>query len=526
MSQLRLSQCLGTVSSESFRRQHNESLIESLAHRRDTTFAWARTESGGDEEDAGSGRKGLPPYIAHQAGVNCLAIDQIEGRYLVSGGADSAIRLWDLEEHVDEQSPRSPASITKYTPQATLNKALPSSHTHALTSLSIYPFDPTPSTLLSTSYDKTLKVHAITPSSLTTLHTFSLDFTPYTHSLSPLPDSPPLIAVGTAHPAIRLLDLRSGLSTHSLPGPNGAIYTLAWSPKRSHILASGSADGRVLFFDTRRANAAFASLDLDDAIGVLGTNSAGLGARPHLLDFNAVAHNGPVTSVQWTPQGDKIVTSGHDQRIRVWDATTGRNDLVHFGPRIRNDRQGEMKPLLSPRGFHAPGQERLWWPNDDGKGMLFQHHMREGHLLKILRTEGVRTSETQGGSKRGVSSSSASNLARLTSGGRINDMVWRVNARLGEGLEMYTAHGDGRICAWLPSYSTGDDEDENDAERDGKGKDGATNAPDAAEASTSPHSHPPAANPILDEAEQRRKRKREMLEDMLGGLSRQSMRFS
>lgn len=35
---------------------------------------------------------------AHQAGANALGID-IENRFLLSGGADSSIRLWDLAEN-------------------------------------------------------------------------------------------------------------------------------------------------------------------------------------------------------------------------------------------------------------------------------------------------------------------------------------------------------------------------------------------------------------------------------------------
>jgi DNA excision repair protein ERCC-8 len=267
-----------------------------------------------------------------------------------------------------------------------------------------------------------------------------------------------------------------------------------------------------LFFDIRRANAAFASLDLDDAIGVIGTSStSGLGARKDLLDFNAVAHNGPVTSVQWNSLGDKIITSGHDQRIRIWDAASGKNDLVHFGPRIRNERQGELRPLLSPRAFHRPGQECLWWPNDDDKGMIFQHHLREGRLLKILRTEGVQIAEVQQKAKRGKGGGSS--LGRPTGGGRINGMVWRINAATGEGIEMYTAHGDGRVCVWLPSYVL---EDEDDAEDERKNK---SAQPDTKEPEST-------AVPVLDEAEQKKKRKRDMLEDMLGGLSKQAMRFA
>ncbi|OAL38453.1 hypothetical protein AYO20_02102 [Fonsecaea nubica] len=516
MNRLRLDRCLGTVSSAAFRRSHTESLIHSLGHQKNITFAWARTDLEPQQDEASSiSGGGLPPYIAHQAGVNCLSIDENEGRYLFSGGADSSIRLWDLEEHEGLSPPSaSRSALTKYIPKATLSKSTPDSHTHALTSISIYPFDPTPSTLLTTSYDKTLKVTSITPSALTPVHTFSLDFLPYTHCLSPLPDSSPLIAVGTAHPAIRLLDLRSGLSTHSLAGPNGAVYSVCWSPKQSHLLASGSTDGRVLFYDIRRANAVFASLDFDDAIGVIGASATtGAGARRELLDFNALAHNGPVTSVQWSPTGDKVVTAGHDQRIRVWDAASGRNDLVHYGPRIRNERQGELRPLISPRGCHGVGKEMLWWPNDDGRGMVFQHHLREGNLVRILKTEGVRASDVQragakkGGGRRGaLSGSGVGNVARLTSGGRINAMVWRVNAAMGEGIEMYTAHGDGRICSWMPAQTVDEDDDEQEEENAG---------------STSGN-----AVPVLDEAEQRKKRKRDLMEDLISGLTKKPITFS
>ena len=35
--------------------------------------------------------------IAHYGGVNAITIDPFEGRYLLSGGADSTISIWDLE---------------------------------------------------------------------------------------------------------------------------------------------------------------------------------------------------------------------------------------------------------------------------------------------------------------------------------------------------------------------------------------------------------------------------------------------
>jgi len=35
--------------------------------------------------------------LAHPVGVNAITLDKWEGRYLLSGGADGNIKLWDLE---------------------------------------------------------------------------------------------------------------------------------------------------------------------------------------------------------------------------------------------------------------------------------------------------------------------------------------------------------------------------------------------------------------------------------------------
>ncbi|MBE7181664.1 MAG: hypothetical protein INR71_10745, partial [Terriglobus roseus] len=314
-------------------------------------------------------------------------------------------------------------------------------------SMSIYPFDPEPSTLVSTSYDTNLLLTSITPTSLIPAHTFPLQHAIHCHAISPIPTHAPLIAAGTASPAIRLLDLRSGLATHALPGHNGAIYSLAWSPKSESILASGAADGRVLFFDIRRANAAFASLDLEDAIGVTASptsNRLGGDSGP-LLNFSAQAHTGPVTSVQWTTDGPahrSIVTAGHDQRIRVWDAATGRNELVHFGPRLKNARLGTFGPLLLPSEAYTRKRvaEVCLWANDDARGEVTVFGLREGDVRGVMEVKGVQKGrvpkEREVDARRGR--------------GRVNAMVWRVgegaNAR--EGLEMVSAHGDGSVGVW------------------------------------------------------------------------------
>ncbi|EFR00039.1 DNA excision repair protein ERCC-8 [Nannizzia gypsea CBS 118893] len=388
---------------------------------------------------------------AHKAGVNVLAIDQYEKRYMISGGADTSIHLWDLESRGTELSylHKPIASVSKQTNTLT--------HTHALTSLSIYPFDPTPSTILSTSHDATLKLSSLGESDITTVHTFNIHSTPYSHSLSAHQASHLLIAVGTSENAIRLLDLRSGLSTHALPAHTGAVISVQWAPHNPHIIASASKDNRVIIFDVRRGgrNSAIASFDMDDSVGVLSPESLTNQKTGKLYNSRSRAHNGTVTGVRWTSNGSHLLSAGQDSRIRVWDASTGANTLVHFGPRIRNSASlhlAERAPLVLPESNSAvtlsPGHEAVLWPNfndQDDRGEIFMFGIHDGVLLKHLRVPGLISREKLRGRPTALSAA------------RINALAWRSNGASGEGMEMFSAHGDGTIRSWVSQ--TQEDED-------------------------------------------------------------------
>jgi DNA excision repair protein ERCC-8 len=487
MNRLLLSRQVGLASPQTFQRVQYERLLHHVAPEQSITFdAQAFHGNNGRQPSSGSltspgptlkaGPRPGEDAVSHSGGVNVLAADEHTGRYLVSGGADSAIRLWDLEECGSNES-------YLYHPIASATRSTSGSHTHALTSVSIYPFDPIPSTILTSSYDKTLKLFSIDASRIAPVYTFEVIDTPYSHSLNPVVSSASLVAVGTAHPAVKMLDLRTGLATHTLPGHSGAVFSVCWSPRSEHLLASGSADGRVLFFDVRRAHSAFACLDLDDAIGVLRPEHTSNYQPRSALDWNAKAHNGPVTGVRWVDEGRRVVTCGHDQRIRVWDAATGRNELVHFGPRIKNERNGEFAPLMSPAECGRLDKGALFWANDNAKGEIFMMDMNEGTMQKVLKTPGTTKSKQKDG-----------NIGRLNSGGRINSMVWRYRSDCDSGLELYSGHGDGTICCWKGSPP--EDEELEDK-----------------------------FNPEF-EAAHKRKRKRDLLDGIVDGLTKNPVAFT
>ncbi|KAJ5610677.1 hypothetical protein N7510_007396 [Penicillium lagena] len=468
MNSYLLNRALGSVTPSAFHVAQTTRLVHHLEPAPGIRFSSPRPgASTQHEDDVAPLDRELDPVaevFAHKSGVNCLAIDQFEGRYMISGGADPSIRLWDLEtrgsqlEHVH----RSCASISKSSHE--------DAHTHAITSLSIYPFDPVPSTIFSTSHDGTLKLSALQSPAITPLHTFTLDCTPYSHSFSAQPASTLLVAVATSDPTVRLVDLRSGLSTHGLPGHTAAVLSVSWAPHRPHLLASASVDNRVIIFDVRRGghNSAIATLDMDDPVGLVN-GSGGVSTSSEsrsAFSRHGRAHNGAVTGVRWTSNGSHIITTGQDSRIRVWDAATGANTLVHFGPRVRNTASShlaERAPLIIPKGLMNSGQETLLWPNfheQDDRGEIFMFELREGTFIKRLRVPGLSTGPQ---ASRGRSTA--------LSAARINDLVWRGNGASGEGLELFSAHGDGTIRTWVSREPDGEpDEAEEAAQADRKRK--------------------------------------------------------
>jgi len=288
-----------------------------------------------------------------------------------------------------------------------LGPARPGGHRYGVTHLSFYPFDS--NAFLSCSYDQTLKLWST--ERVTLSGSFNLNAKVYTHAVSPIA-SHLLVACGTQHPAVRLVDLRSGSAVQSLVSPGliggsaGATLSVAWSPVHEHVLASGSVDGAVRIWDVRRSSGLIGLLDKEDSLGILNpgriaATSAGAGLEGRGIRYSARAHDGPVNGLTWTDDGEYIVSAGHDRRIRVWSAATGANTLASFGPSIRNNHIGSLTMFVSPTGLTTPGRELLFFPNETEILVMDLH---EGSIITRLRGMGATMAavRSQGGGERSI----------------------------------------------------------------------------------------------------------------------------
>ncbi|KAK8175885.1 WD40-repeat-containing domain protein [Phyllosticta citrichinensis] len=402
MNSFLLQRELGDLAPQAFQRLETTRLLHSLES---TNIKFDGTSRASHAENN---------VVAHSAGVNSIAIDGHAGKYLVSGGADSSISLWNLEDRLESGS-------TVLVAYDTLRKT---SKAHRLGITHVSWHNSEPGAVLASSYDHTLKLYHTEP--LRPVTTIELDQVVYSHSMSPL-ERQRLVAIASHQQMVRLADLRTGFAIHGLPGHTGSVLSTAWSPKQEHILASSGTDGTVRLWDIRRASGCLGVLDMDDSLGVLGEDGLGSGARHRHVGR---AHSEAANGVVWSEDGRHLVSTGHDERVRVWDVITGANTLVNFGPTIKNQSASQVLPLISPDIFTAPGKQLLFYPSDK-EILIFQ--LFDGKLLRRLKTPHISTG-TVGGSSRGR------NLQNKT-----KSLAWRPHE-----MELYSAHTDGTIRFWAP----------------------------------------------------------------------------
>lgn len=228
------------------------------------------------------------------------------------------------------------------------------------------------------------------------------------------------------------MDLRSGAATQALAGHAGAVLSVAWSPKDEYLLASGGVDGTVRFWDVRRSAAGLGLLDMEDSVGVLGSDGRGAEARSR---HSGRAHTGPVNGVVWTDDGRHVVTTGHDEKIRVWDVGRGANTLASFGPVVKNSHLSGLTPLLVPSsaGATPAGEEILFFPSERE---ILMFELFEGKMLKRLKCPPLQSRA------KGI------NAGQTNARNRTTALAWREHA-----VEVVSAHADGTLRVWKPRTS-------------------------------------------------------------------------
>lgn len=368
-------------------------------------FARTLVESSYDSLRQNCGTNVFPVNCHKNAAVNSLSLETQDYKYMLSGCADSSIKLWDMTVSADTEltsvsasatsasnaatSAAAAASITKsyrdedddfdhphktYKPLATIPRK--SVHDFGVSAIQWWPID-TGMFLLS-SFDHTLKVWDT--NELTPVHNFNLNNRIYSFDIC---TQNTLIATASDQPFIRLLDLKSTSSAHTLTGHKTKTLAVKWHPKDPNLLASGGFDGEVKIWDIRRSKSCLCRLDM------LRTNSS-LQSTNNLTKTSVKAHLAPVNGLVWDQLGHTLFTTGNDDKVRVWDLIGSEyppvNKLTSFGPLTRNKYQQTIPLTLNYK--YESELQYLIFPSDSGDIFIFR--TIDGKLITRLNRRGTK----------------------------------------------------------------------------------------------------------------------------------------
>jgi WD40 repeat protein len=233
-----------------------------------------------------------------------------DGRFVVSGSADSAIKIWDLEQGREILTlPEHEAAVRSvaYSPDGTRiasgsvdytiklwdagageELATLTGHGDAVNSVA---YSPGGEFLVSGSSDRTVRIwDAETGRALWTFSGHSRLVNEVCYS----PDGR-IVASASRDGTVKLWDTGNGVLLRTLSGHDGEVYAVRFSPD-GRFVVSGSTDGVIIMWD------AIAGREVRTFTG----------------------HEGVVRTLDFSPNGRYIASaSSVDSSIRIWDAFTG-----------------------------------------------------------------------------------------------------------------------------------------------------------------------------------------------------------
>ncbi|XP_054712165.1 DNA excision repair protein ERCC-8-like [Uloborus diversus] len=243
----------------------------------------------------------------YSGGINCLDIDRVEERFLLSGSKDGSVCIHDLQNDTGRFCHTSNI-VCRVRRQSRY------AHKYSVETVQWHPFDT--GLFTSSGMDCVLKIWDT--NSLKPADKIHLGHKIFSHNVSFIATHS-LIAAAMHHPHVLLIDPISGAKSHELRAHRGHVTCVRWSPLAEHLLATGGTDNKIFLWDIRSAKGHLSTFDQHNGVKVSGKKDV------------VTAHNGIVNCIRFTDDGLYMMSYGTDSRIRLWDVATCCNTYVNFG---------------------------------------------------------------------------------------------------------------------------------------------------------------------------------------------------
>ncbi|KAK6522887.1 SEA (Seh1-associated) complex subunit [Arthrobotrys megalospora] len=152
-----------------------------------------------------------------------------------------------------------------------------------------------------------------------------------------------VIATANTNGNICVYDLaRGGKLDRVMHEHQRSVHKIAFNPGNGKILISGSQDGMMKIWDLRQKKSTMTLWGKSDAVRDVQFNALNavhfaaafdngtiqkwewrMGGTAHTYLKKISAHNGPVFSIDWHPDGKYVASGGRDKTVKVWDFGEG-----------------------------------------------------------------------------------------------------------------------------------------------------------------------------------------------------------
>jgi DNA excision repair protein ERCC-8 len=328
-------------------------------------------------------RRILSPHVRN---ITALTLDSLNSRFLLSAAMDGKCCIFDTRQLQTLQYPQS-LNEDANPEDVDLSPAVDAQIKSKITSAKWYPFDS--GLFFTTTVDGPL-LQVWDANRFAPVLSYDSKTEDESAAYQAAVSWESVVAVACGSGVIQIFDIRAGSACQEHVGHANQVWSVEFSGLSSFILASGSKDRTIRLWDIRRAGEIMILDQFNEAFPLVNQSFADRQQSFH-RSSSISSHSGAVVQVHFLQDGIHLLSSGTDNKLRLWDTFSGENMQVNYVTQIEDPASGRSTQVPSKcvlyNRFEVFNMGRLIFNPCGGAVKVFDSYT--GRVLQNLHLRGA-----------------------------------------------------------------------------------------------------------------------------------------